>query len=84
MCMKNNSKVAMGSTFDLNPLIHICKTIRASWVLTHSFHEYLKFVEMAIIHVIGFTLKNFPYATMFDSWIGVANQYGVLTCMNFL
>jgi hypothetical protein len=82
--MKNNSKVAMGSPFDLNLLIHICKTIHASWVLTHSFHEYLKLVEMAIIHVLGFTLKNFPYATMFDSWIGAANDYGVLACMNFV
>jgi hypothetical protein len=84
MCMKNNSKVTMGSPFDLNLLIHICKTIHASWVLTHSFHEYLKLVEMAIIHVLGFTLKSFPHATMFDSWIGVANHYGVLTCMNFV
>jgi hypothetical protein len=51
--MKNNSKVAMEPPFDLNPLIHIYKTINASQVLTHSFPEYFKLVEMAIVHVLG-------------------------------
>jgi hypothetical protein len=51
--MKNNSKVAMEPPFDLNPLIHIWKTINASPILTHSFFEYFKLVEMAIVHVLS-------------------------------
>jgi hypothetical protein len=37
LCMKNNSKVAMESLFDLNPLNHIWRTIHASRVFIHSF-----------------------------------------------
>jgi hypothetical protein len=51
--MKSNSKVAMEPPFDLTPLIHIWKTINASPILTHSFPEYFKLVEMAIVNVLG-------------------------------
>ncbi len=51
--MKSNSKVAMEPPFDLNPLIHIWRTINASWVLTHSFLEYLKLPKITIVHVLS-------------------------------
>ncbi len=50
--MKNNSLVAMEPLFDLNPLNPIWRTIDSSWVLTHSFPEYLKLAKMAIVHVL--------------------------------
>ncbi len=52
LCIKINSKVAMKPPFDLNPLTCICKTINASWVLTHSL-KYFKLAMMVIVHVLG-------------------------------
>ncbi len=43
----------METPFDFNALTHIWRTINASRVLTNSFPEYLKLVEMAIVHVLG-------------------------------
>jgi hypothetical protein len=43
----------MDPFFYLNPLNPIWRTIDSSWVLTHSFHEYLKLAKMVIVHVLG-------------------------------
>ncbi len=43
----------MEPPFDFNALTHIWRAINAFQVLTHSFPEYLKLVEMAIVHILG-------------------------------
>ncbi len=54
----------MEPPFNLNPLMRIWRTIPAFQVLTIYFFEYLKLVEMAIIHVLGSVEDECCFSTL--------------------
>jgi hypothetical protein len=54
----------MESPLNLNPLMHIWRTIPAFQALTHSFFEYLKLVKMAIVHVLGSVEDECCFSTL--------------------
>ena len=53
IAMKSNDPAAMEPPYDFNHLTRIWRTISASRVLSYGFPEYLKLVEIALVHVIG-------------------------------
>ena len=52
IAMKSNAPAAMEPPYDIHHVTRIWRTISASRVLSHGFPEYLKLVEIAMVHVI--------------------------------
>jgi hypothetical protein len=53
----------------VNPLTRIWQVIKAPQVLSHSFLEFLKLVEIAMVHVLGFVEDEhcFSFASFFKT-----------------
>lgn len=53
MCMKSNSCYAVLPPYDVNPLTKVWRVFDSNNNLTQNFKEFLKLVEMGVVHVIG-------------------------------
>jgi hypothetical protein len=51
--MKNNVNLAMSKPFDVNPFIKLWKMLTSSYIMKNMILEYIKFVKLAIVQVIG-------------------------------
>ncbi len=52
--MTNNVKLAMEKPFDVNPVTKLWKTFTSFLILKNKILEYIKFVQVVIVKVIGF------------------------------
>jgi hypothetical protein len=52
--MTNNAKLAMQKPFDVNLATKLWRTLISSQILKNKILEYIKLVELVIVHVIGF------------------------------
>jgi hypothetical protein len=51
--MRSNATTCMVPPFDINPLTKMWHLVTTSQILVSSFLEYVKFVELVMIHIIG-------------------------------
>jgi len=54
LCMKSNACAAMLPPFDVNPLTKVGRILNANNILTQNFGEFLKLVELVVVHVLEF------------------------------
>jgi hypothetical protein len=53
LAMKSNACVVIAKPIDVNPLTHLWCIFLASRLLTCSFLEYVKLIEIAMVQVLG-------------------------------
>ena len=52
-CMKSNLRATMLPPFDINTLTKVWSVLDNNNTLTQNFSEYIKLVEMAVVHILG-------------------------------